>query len=162
MVLGKFGNGLEGYTDADGMTTEGRQPVSGYIFKFLGSPVSWASKRQELVTLSTTEAEYIALSYAGREAIWLSGIVEVVLKLKLAPITIHCDNQSAIANVKDNKFHARTKHIDIYHHWIRQRVAMGDIKVEYVETNEQLADIFTKALIAPKVKRFIDTIGLRV
>ena len=160
-MLGKFGNGLEGWTDADGMTTEGRQPVSGYIFKFLGSPVSWASKRQELVTLSTTEAEYIALSYAGREAIWLSGIVEVVLKLKLAPITIHCDNQSAIANVKDNKFHARTKHIDIRYHFIRWILEDKKIVLEYCPTGDMVADVLTKALPSAKVKHFASALGLR-
>ena len=162
LVLGKFGEGLVGYADADGMSTKERHPVSGYVFQLLGSAVSWASKRQELVTLSTTEAEYVSISYAGREAIWLCDILGEVLKLKLSPVILHCDNQSALANVKDNKFHGRTKHIDIYHHWIRQRVGMGDIQVKYVDTNDQLADIFTKALVAPKVKRFIKAIGLRV
>ncbi|THG96722.1 hypothetical protein EW145_g7731, partial [Phellinidium pouzarii] len=146
----------------DGMSTEGRHAISGYVFKLFGSAISWSSKRQTLVVLSTTEAEYVALTHAAREAIWLRALLSQVFKLKHLPVEIHCDNQSAIALSAENHFHARTKHIDIQYHFIRQCVADGKILVPYVPTDDQEADIFTKALPPIKVKRFTDRLGLRV
>ena len=162
LILGGQGpDELDGYTDSDGMSTEGRRPISGYIFRFCNSPISWSSKRQELVTLSTAEAEYVALTYAGREAIWLKDVLSQALKLKLTPITLRCDNTSAVSISKDDVFHARTKHIDIYWHWIRQQVSNGTIHVEFVSTHDNVADIMTKALPEPKVNHFVDLLQLR-
>ncbi|THH00699.1 hypothetical protein EW145_g7043 [Phellinidium pouzarii] len=112
--------------------------------------------------LSTTEAEYVALTHAAREAIWLHALLSQVFKLESLPVEIHCDNQSAIALSAENHFHARTKHIDIQYHFICQCVTDGKILVPYVPTDDQEADIFTKALPPIKVKRFTDRLGLRV
>ena len=162
LILGGTGpTVLDGYSDSDGMSTEGRRPISGYIFRFLGSPISWSSKRQELVTLSTAEAEYVALTFAGKEAIWLSNVLSEALKLKLTPTTLRCDNTSAINIAKDDVYHARTKHIDIYYHWIREQVAKRSIHVEFVSTHDNIADIMTKALPEPKVNLFVDAMRLR-
>ncbi|THH09796.1 hypothetical protein EW145_g1755 [Phellinidium pouzarii] len=162
LVLGGNGYGLIGYSDADGMSMEGRHTISGYVFKLFGSAIFWSSKEQTLVVLSTTEAEYVALTHAAREAIWLRALLSQVFKLESLPVEIHCDNQSAIALSAENRFHARTKHIDIQYHFICQCVADGKILVPYVPTDDQEADIFTKALPPIKVKCFTDRLGLRV
>lgn len=162
LMLG--GNGkdeLEGFSDSDGMSTEGRRPISGYIYRFVDSAISWSSKRQELVTLSTTEAEYVALTYAGKEGVWLSEVLGQALNLDLKPFTLHCDNTSAINIASDDVYHARTKHIDIYYHWIRDQVSLGKILVKYVTTDDNFTDILTKALPEPKVNHFVDGIRLR-
>ena len=155
------GQGLVGYADSDGMSTEGRKPIAGYVFNFYGT-VNWSSKRQTLVTLSTTEAEYIALSRTAHESIWMSRLLSQLFKLELFPVTIYCDSQSAIALLSKIGFHQRTKHIDIHYLFARQCIADGLITVEYVPTDEQLADIMTKALATPKVKHFTERLGLRV
>ena len=160
LVLGSNeGKGLVGYTDSDGMSTEGRKPIAGYVFHFYGT-VNWSSKRQTLVTRSTAEAEYIALSRTAHEAVWMSRLLSQLFKLELTPVTIYCDSQAAIALLSKIGFHQRTKHIDIHYHFTRQCIADGQLNVEYVPTDEQLADILTKALPAPKVKHFTERLGL--
>ena len=77
------------------------------------------------------------------------------------PLTISCNNQGAIALSKDNKFHARTKHIDLRYHFIHEAVEDGKIKVKYVPTDENVSDIFTKALLRPKFTRFVEMLGLK-
>ena len=161
LVLGGNGKGLEGYSDADGMSTEGRRAISGYIFQLFGAPISWSSKRQDLVTLSTAEAEYVALTHAGKEAIWLSDVLSQTLKLNLRPITLYGDNNSSIAIAKDDVYHARTKHIDIYYHWIREKIADNTIHLQHVASENNLADILTKALSVAQVNRFANSVGLR-
>ena len=101
------------------------------------------------------------LTFAGKEAIWLSNVLSEALKLKLTPTTLRCDNTSAINIAKDDIYHARTKHIDIYYHWIREQVAKQSIHVEFVSTHDNIADIMTKALPEPKVNLFVDAMRLR-
>ncbi|THH00660.1 hypothetical protein EW145_g7048 [Phellinidium pouzarii] len=112
--------------------------------------------------LSTTEAEYVALTHTAHEAIWLHTLLSQVFKLESLPVEIHCNNQSAIVLSAENRFHARTKHIDIQYHFICQCIADGKILVPYVPTDDQEADIFTKALPPIKVKRFTDRLGFNV
>ncbi|THH11071.1 hypothetical protein EW145_g912 [Phellinidium pouzarii] len=146
------------------------QPDIAYVVGQLASiyarqrktAISWSSKRQTLVVLSTTEAEYVALTHAAHEAIWLCALLSQVFKLESLPIEIHCDNQSAIVLSAENHFHARTKHIDIQYHFICQCIADGKILVPYVPMDDQEADIFTKALLPIKVKRFTDRLGLHI
>jgi hypothetical protein len=119
LVYGGDKRGLVGYTDADGASQEHRRAISGYVFMIDGGAVSWSSKKQELVTLSTTEAEYVAATHAAKEAMWLRRLISEVFGTLDNPTTLFSDSQSAIALTKDGHYHARTKHIDIRYHYIR-------------------------------------------
>ena len=106
LVYGKEKAGLVGYTDADGSSQEHRRAISGYAFLIDGGAVSWMSRKQELVVLSTTEAEYVAATHAAKVGIWLRRLISEVFRPLTEPTTLHCDNQSAIALTKDGHFHA--------------------------------------------------------
>jgi hypothetical protein len=114
-----------------------------------------------VVALSSTEAEYVAQTHAAKEAIWLRSFVSEIQGKSKNPITILCDNQGAIALAKDNKFHGRTKHIDLRYHFIREAVEDGKINVKYVPTDHNISDIFTKPLPKPKFQHFVKLLGLR-
>lgn len=96
--------------------------------------------------MSTTESEYIAAASAAKEAVWLRNLLNDIGCRCEKAIILYIDNQSAIRLIKNPEFHKRTKHIDIRHHFIREKVEQGDIEVKYVPTNYQRADILTKAL----------------
>ena len=142
---------LEGYTDADwGSDPTDRRSISGYIFTVNGTPISWSSKRQATTALSSTEAEYMAATLATKEAMWLRRLLSELGHGPQGPTTVYEDNQGAIAIAQNPVFHQRTKHIDIQYHFTRERVEAGDIKLVYIPTADQLADICTKALSKPK------------
>jgi hypothetical protein len=151
---------LEGYADADGSMMEDRRAVSGYAFIVNGGAVSWSAKRQEIVSLSTTESEYVAATYAAKEALWLRSLIHQVFGKTLPPTTLFSDNQSAIALAKEHQYHARTKHIDVRFHFIRWIIEEGKIRLVYCPTEDMVADVFTKALPSPKVKHFAIALGL--
>ena len=151
---------LQGYMDADGSMAEDRKAVSGYAFLIDGGAVSWASKKQEIVSLSTTESEYVAAMHATKEALWLCSFIGEVLVSLDEPITLFSDNQSAIALAKDHQYHACTKHIDICFHFICWVVDDSKIRLVFCPTNDMVADTFTKALPSPKVKHFAAKLGL--
>ena len=151
---------LEGYADADESMMEDRKAISGYVFIINGGAISWSAKRQEIVSLSTTESEYIAATYAAKEALWLRSLIFQVFGKTLPPTTLFSDNQSAIALTKEHQYHARTKHIDIRFHFIRYIIEEGKIHLIYCPTEDMVANIFTKALPSPKVKHFASALGL--
>jgi hypothetical protein len=123
--------------------------------------VTWSSKKQSVVALSSTEAEYVAQTHAAKELLWLRTIFGELNSPFETLTTLHCDNQGAIALAKDNKFHARTKHIDIRYHFIREAVEDGSINMQYIPTNDNIAaDIFTKPLAKAKFERFVEMLGL--
>jgi|ERR1700722_2650922 len=153
---------LEGYTDADGSSQEHRRAISGHAFLIDGGAVSWSSRKQELVTLSTAESEYVAATHAAKEALWLRRFISEVFKPINGPTTIHCDNQSAIALASNGNYHARTKHIDIRYHFIRFVVANQSIKLIYCPTDDMTADTLTKSLPSAKAKHFAKSLGLHV
>lgn len=161
LVLGGKREDLVGYTDADGMSNEDRHAISGYVFQIDGSTVSWSAKRQDIIALSTTEAEYVATTHAAKEAIWLRSLLSELFGTIDKPTTLYSDNQSSIALTKDDQFHARTKHIDIRFHFIRWIVNDGKIALQYCPTEDMTADILTKALPSPKAKHFAAALGLR-
>jgi hypothetical protein len=161
LVYGTETRGLEGYTDADGSTQARRHAISGYAFLIDGGAISWSSKKQELVTLSTAESEYVAATYAAKEAIWLRRFIGEVFRPLNYPIPLYCDNQAAIALTGDGSYHARTKHIDIRYHFIRFSVQDGKITLIYCPTDEMAADTLTKALPSFKAKHFAAALGLR-
>ena len=160
LTYGNTDNGLEGYTDADGSSQKHRHAISGYVFLMNGGAISWSSKKQNLITLSTAESEYVAATYAAKEALWLRRIIGEIFHPLEEPITLFSDSQSAIALTKDGSYHARTKHIDIRYHFIRFEVQRKSINLIYCPTDDMTADILTKALPNSKAKHFAKALGL--
>ncbi|RDB21868.1 Retrovirus-related Pol polyprotein from transposon TNT 1-94 [Hypsizygus marmoreus] len=160
LVYGAEQKGLEGFVDADGASQDHRRAISGYVFLVDGGAVSWSSKKQELVTLSTTEAEYVAAMHAAKEAMWLRRLIGELFRPLSEPTTLFSDSKSAIALTKDGHFHACTKHIDIRYHYIRYIIEAGSIKIIYCPTDDNTADTLTKALPSVKAKHFARAMGL--
>lgn len=154
---------LSGYSDSDwaGDTATSRS-TSGFVFNIGSGAISWSAKRQPTVALSTCEAEYRGQTQAAKEAIWLRQLLQNLNPSGATPYatTIYCDNQGAIALAKDPRFHARTKHIAIQHHWVREKIADETIQLEYVSTAMQVADGLTKALPKAPFEAFRDALGL--
>ena len=161
LTFGEGKHGLEGFTDADGASQEHRHAITGYVYILDGGAISWASKKQELVTLSTTEAEYVAATHAAKEGVWLCRLVGEVFHPLLHPTPLYLDNQSAIALTKDGSFHAHTKHIDIRYHLIHFAVDNHTFHLIYCPTDSMVADTLTKALPSIKAKHFAASLGLR-
>lgn len=161
LTYGEEKKDLVGYGDADGSMQEDRHAISGNAFLIDGGAVSWYSKKQEIISLSTTESEYVAATHAAKEAIWLRQLLGQIFGSFNDSTVVYCDNQSAIALTKDHQFHARTKHIDVRFHFIRWIIEQGLIKLVYCPTAEMVADVLTKALPSLKVKHFAAALGLR-
>ena len=134
--------------------------VSGHTFMLCGAVVSWSAKKQPKIALSSTKAEYMAITHAGKEAIFLGHIYGDVRISLSFPIPLFIDNQSVIAFVENPIFHVRLKHIEVCHHWICEQIKDGTIKLDYVLTANQVADIFTKPLNAEKFQKFRRALGL--
>jgi hypothetical protein len=111
-----------------------------------GRAISWSSKRQPTIALSTTEAEYMASTQATKEAIWMTKLMKELGYMKEKAMMIQCDNQGAISLTKNPTQHARTKHIDVQHHFVRERVENGEVTFEYCSTEYMVADVLTKTL----------------
>jgi hypothetical protein len=123
---------------------------TSYVSFFLGSPINWTSKRQATVSSSSMEAEYVAAAEETKDVIWLRSLLEELGLKQTTATTVHIDNQSPINLSANPSIHARTKHINIKHHLVREQVGFGTIRLEYIETAKQRADILTKALAGPK------------
>lgn len=121
--------------------------------------ISWHSKLQQNVTLSTTEAELVAASTTTREAIWLKRLLSD-LGHNQESVDIFVDNNGVVQLARNPVLHSRTKHIDIIHFYVRERAENGDIQVSRVDTNENVADIFTKALPQEKFSKHRKALGL--
>jgi len=152
---------LAGYTDSDwaGCASD-RKSTSGCCFGLGLAVVSWFSRKQQSVALSSAEAEYMAASLASCEAIWLRKMLFGLFGQPLRPSVIYCDNQSCIKLTENPVFHDRSKHIGIKYHFIRDYVQKGAVKLEYIPTDEQVADIPTKALPWGKHVYFRDKMGV--
>jgi hypothetical protein len=116
---------------------------------------------QRSVSTSTAEAEYHALAYAGKEAVWIRNLLEQLGFIQEQPTTIYGDNQGALALTENPEFHARTKHIDVSAHYIRELIEDQIVKLEYKPTNEMLADCLTKPLKAAQHQQIVKGIGLQ-
>lgn len=142
----KNNNTLFGYSDADWAgDISDRKSTTGYVFCLSNGPISWSSKKQPTIALSTTEAEYMAMSSAVQEALWLTGLLSELYIVNY-PITIFGDNKGAIDLSRNAKYQARTKHIDVRHHFVRDYVQKNVIKIDQVSTKEMVADMLTKSL----------------
>ncbi|KAH9771353.1 Integrase catalytic domain-containing protein [Citrus sinensis] len=145
-----LGQGVIGYVDYDYVgDLDKRRSTTGYVFTFAGGPISWKSTLQSTVALSTTEAEYMAITEAVKEAIWLQGLLEN-LGLTQEHINVYCDSQSAIHLTKNQVYHARTKHIDVRFHFVREIVDDGKILLQKIKTAENPADMLTKVVTTIK------------
>jgi hypothetical protein len=138
------------FADADWANDKGdRRSISGWVAKLNGDPVSWSSKKQRVVALSTCEAELYAESAAIQEVLWLRGLMEELGLHTQTGSTVYGDNQSAIAVSQNGVKGERTKHVDVKYHFVTETVERGAVKLRWVPTTQQQADIFTKALAAP-------------
>ena len=152
---------LNGYSDADWAgDVDTRRSTTGYVFQFGNGTISWSSRKQPTVAKSSTEAEYVALSSATQEAIWLRRLMKDFGKQIDSPTTIYEDNQGAIELAKNAKYHSRTKHIDICHHFVRERVVSNEIRVIYCRTEDMVADIMTKGLPKPTFEKLRDLLSV--
>jgi hypothetical protein len=152
----------EGYADASYGTEKDRKSRSGYVFFLFGCAVHWMSKRQSTVTLSSTEAEFLALTEAIKEAVWMRQLLEELFGKQFSqPSTIHQDNQSTIAIALDPVHHQRVKHMDIKHYFIRQKLEEDIVKLVYCQSKCMIADVLTKALPPADHKRLSFLLGLR-
>ncbi|CCE29311.1 uncharacterized protein CPUR_03004 [Claviceps purpurea 20.1] len=152
---------LRAFTDADWAgDTSTRRSTSGYIFSLESGAISWSAKRQPTVALSSCEAEYMGHTQATKEAIWLKRLLGELLNQEPETTTIFGDNQGAIALAKNPQDHARTKHIDIQWHFVREKQIAGEIALEYVPSSDQIADGLTKPLPRPDFEKFRDALGL--
>lgn len=144
---------MHGYCDSDfASDRETRRSVTAYVFMISGGAVSWASKLQPTVALSTAEAEYMCLAAGTQEAVYLRQLLGDLGFTHEGPTTIFEDNQACIAMSKKAGDHSRAKHIDVRYHFVRERQAMGEILVTYVPTEHQLADLLTKPLDRNKIE----------
>lgn len=150
-----------GYVDADyAGDIDTLRSTEGNIFFVAGGPVSWASKRQERVSLSTVESEYTALTHATQQALWITKFMDEIRMAQELPVVVYADNTGAIANTTNNKNHRRTKHIRVKHHFTKECVAHGQVTFPYVPSAENLADILTKPLSRDAILRCCRGIGL--
>ena len=161
LVYFKTGKGIITYVDADwtGDTADSRS-YSGQVTILANAAVGWESKKQKTIALSTAEAEYMALSKACKEAIFVKELLQALIGNN-DPIQIYCDNQSAIKLSSNPVFHNRTKHIDIRHHFVRECLHTGKVKIDYCPTGEMVAHILTKGLVQLKHDSFCSSLGLK-
>jgi hypothetical protein len=151
--------GEVGYSDADwGSNLLDRKSISGHVFLLGGAAIAWSAKKQATVALSTMEAEYMLLSHACTQAIWMRQLFEELSFSTDDPTLILSDNLAALALSTESQFHGRSKHIDIRHHFIRDVIEKRKVTTLYVQTNENLADAFTKALAAPQFRYLMRSI----
>lgn len=151
---------LQGFADADWAANSiDRRSYTGYAFKLCGSVVSWESSKQKTIALSSSEAEYMSLSEAAKEAIYLKGLL-MEITANESCITLFNDNQSAIKLTSNPVFHKRSKHIDVRHHFLRDLVANKTIRVEYLCTEMMPADILTKSLCWSRHYKLMNLLGI--
>ena len=124
------------------------------------SLISWYSKKQHCIAVSTTKAKYVAASMASRELVWLRRLIQSFQQDLTSPTLLYCDNQSAISLTKHDVFHSKSKHIEIHYHYIKLEVKKKTLLLQYCPTDNRIADIFTKALSASKHEDF--TTQLRI
>jgi len=124
------------------------------MFSFGSGDVSWSNKKQPTIALSSTKAEYRSATIAACEVVWLQKLLSNLGQLVDAPIAIYCDNINSILLANNPVYHARTKHIEVHYHFIREKVLAKEIDLIHVSTKDQVVDIFTKALGTDKLKKF--------
>lgn len=145
---------LNGYCDADYANDKStRRSTTGYIIFFGKSPISWCTRRQPIVALSSTEAEFIAAADCVKELLYIKNLLKELLGIDVV-VNLNMDNQSAMKLCKNGVFNKRSKHIDVRYHFLSENVKQGKVNIVYVPTNENVADMFTKPLAHVKFSSF--------
>ena len=158
---GNMAPDLHAFTDSDWAGCyDTRVSTSGFCFLFGASCISWLSKKQPTVATSSCEAEYRAAFTATVECVWLRRLLADLDVGQQSSTTILTDSQSALAVARNPVFHARTKHIEVHYHYVRERLSAGEINLAYVPTQDNIADLFTKALPREKFEAFCKALGL--
>jgi hypothetical protein len=139
---------------------EDRKSNTGYHVTLNGGTISWCCRKQDIVSQSSTEAEYIALAESCKEVLWLRELVKGFDIEITEPQTINTDSQSCIGLLKNQKFSHKSKHFDTRYHFIRDHVNRGTIRLEYVKTTENVADLMTKPLPGPRTEYLRKKAGL--
>src|SRR6266550_4266443 len=156
------GQGFIAFSDADWATDrETRVSVTGYALTLAGGAVCWVSRKQKTVALSSTEAEYMAMSDTSRQIMWITNLY-IEIGLPQGSIDLLCDNQGAIFSASNPVTQHKSKHIAICYHYIRERVENKDINLYYIPTNQQVADLMTKNLDKNKIKFFLNELGITI
>ncbi|GJT38799.1 zinc finger, CCHC-type containing protein [Tanacetum coccineum] len=155
---------LEGYTDASWISnTEDNSSTSGWVFLLGGGAISWASKKQTCITGSIMESEFVALTAAGKEAKWLKNLLfEIPLWVKpIAPISIRCDSATTLAKAYSQMYNGKSRHLGVRHSMIRELIMNGVISIEFVRSQQNLADHLTKGLARDLVIKSAEGVGLK-
>eukprot|EP00253_Pinus_taeda_P010433 PITA_10433 len=153
---------LVGFTDSDWAgDPDDQKSTAGYVFTLRSGPITWACKKQAAISLSSVEAEYRGAVEASKEALWLRQILSEFGFQQQHPTTLWCDNQSAIQRCKDPVQHQRSKHIELHMHFIRKLIHDHVLEVQYCSTDDQVADIFTKALAEAKFTKLRYMLGVQ-
>jgi hypothetical protein len=152
---------FHGFADAAYANTDDYKSTAGYVFIAAGGAITWRSKKQTFTALSTTEAEYVALSEAAREAYWLRNLYEELGIKQESPTTIKGDNNGSISMARNPQFHNRAKHIAVRYHRVRDAINDGIIKIDSCRDPEQTADVLTKALHRFKHRKHIAEMGMK-
>ena len=154
---------MRAYSDADWASQVHRHSILGFAIFHGCGVVSWSSKKQLIVTLLSTESEYVALMHVMKDLLWHHKLHNELSPF-LGPITmsipLFCDNQGTIILSKDSTFHMCTKHIDTHFHFVRETVNNNILSISYCPTNEMITDILTKALACFKFAKFHSLLGI--
>lgn len=156
-------NTLLGFCDSDyAGEVDTRRSTSGLVFMANNGPISWGSTRQTCIAQSTTEAEYVSLNEAAREAVWLRRFMNGINCQQLQPTKLYCDNQMSAFRLAGNpELHKKTKHIEVKYHYVREQQQKEEIKIEYVPTNQQTVDFLTEPLAVVTFREMIERLGVK-
>jgi hypothetical protein len=151
---------LHGFTDSDWAGDPADCcSITGTLWLLCGAPIGWTSCKQLSINLSSTEAEYLMVTQGACDAIWFCNLLSNLGHPMTSLITIHIDNQLAIAIVQNERFAEWTKHFEVSHHFVHKKLEDGIISLEYIPADKQPADILTKPLAADKFCTFMDMMG---
>ena len=152
---------LIGYCDSDyAGDLDDKKSTSGYIFLLGSKPIAWNCSKQKVVALSSCEAEYISSTSAVCKGVWISRFMHELIEEFIKNFDLCIDNKSAIEISQNPVYHEGTKHIEVRYHFIRNCVEEDKVKVKYIQTEDQLTDLFTKPLRITKFLEFREKIGL--
>ncbi|XP_038122327.1 secreted RxLR effector protein 161-like [Culex quinquefasciatus] len=153
--------GVEAFADADwGNDPTDRKSVSGFVLKLHGQTVNWSTRKQTSVALSSTEAELMSLCQASCEVMWMLNLLASIEYEVPHPVTVYEDNQPCISVTADPRKLKRMKHIDVQYRFVKELIDNGKLRLQYLSTEEQVADLMTKGLAAPRFKKLREMLGI--